>query len=94
MPSFLFRLWAHEAEDGLLAEIIITAPEKMPAAALALQHFVWMGRPMSPDSYLESEPDDGRYLRVRDVLTWVQSAEGRMFAREWALHLDPIGSEG
>ena len=90
MPSYLFRLWVHDAGDGLLPEITIRAEAKMPAAALALQHFVRLGRPISSDSYLESEPPDGMCLRVRDVLAWLQCPEGQAFARERALCVGTI----
>jgi hypothetical protein len=80
VPRYLFRLWVHDAGDGLLPEITIRAEAKMPAAALALHHFVSLGRPISSDSYLESEPRDGMCLRVHDVLAWLQSPEGQTFA--------------
>lgn len=82
MPEYLFRLWVSEAEDGLLPEITIRADNRMQAAALAVQHFLWIDRPMRLRSYLQCEPHDERDLRIGDVLNWLRSAEGRAFARE------------
>jgi hypothetical protein len=64
-------LWVHEAADGLLPEVTVTADGQLPAAALALRHFIASGRPVGIDSYLECEPRDGHALRVADVLRWL-----------------------
>ena len=88
MPEYSFRLWVHEAEDGLLPEVTIRASNRMQAAALALQHFLWIDRPMRLRSYLQCEPPDDSYLRIGDVLNWLRSAEGRAFARECSLAVE------
>ena len=91
MASFLFRLWAHEAEDGLLPEVVVTADTRMQAAALALRHFVSRGRPIGLRSYLECEPAAGKGLRVIDVLTWLNQQGTDVF---WLLdeELDPVAT--
>lgn len=73
MANFLVRLWVHDAEDGLLPEVAVTAETKFHAAALALRHFVSCARPLGLDSYLQCEPCDGEGLRVCDVLDWLNS---------------------
>jgi hypothetical protein len=75
LANYLFRLWVHEAEDGLLPEVSITAESKMEAAALALRHFIDLGRPFRPHSYLQCEPHDGEGLRVADVLPHLSEAD-------------------
>jgi hypothetical protein len=92
VPQYLVRLWVHDADDGLLPEITIRANRRLEAAALALQHFVWSNRPIRLHSYLECEPHDGTWLRVADVLNWLQSAEGCPFAIEWNLSIGIIRS--
>ena len=73
MRSFVFRLWAHDAEDGLVPEVAVRAETRMQAAVMALQHFISLSRPFTADSYLECEPHDGEYLRVRHVVEWLQT---------------------
>ena len=88
MSHFVVRLWVHFAEDGLLPEITVQADTQMHAAALALDHFIAIHRSVAPDSYLQCEPCDSRYLRVRDVVEWLQTAEGRRFQhRPWRDHV-------
>jgi hypothetical protein len=80
MSQFVVRLWVHDAEDGLVPEIAVQADTQMQAAALALNHFIAINRSVAPDSYLQCEPCESRYLRVRDVTEWLETAEGRRFS--------------
>jgi hypothetical protein len=79
VAEFLIRLWTHEAEDGLLPEVNVTADSRIEAAALALQHFVSIGRPMTLNSYLECEPRGDEALRAADVLRWLNATGGDLF---------------
>lgn len=79
MADFLIRLWTHDAADGLLPEVTVAADTRIEAAAMALQHFVTIGRPMSLDSYLECEPCDGEGLRAAEVLRWLNASGTDLF---------------
>lgn len=85
MPEYLVRLWVHEEESGLLPDVTIRAEQQIHAAAVALHHFISIGAPIRRDAYLECEPRESLYLRVADVIDWLNSAEGHAFAREWNL---------
>ena len=85
MSEYLVRLWVHEAEDGLLPNVTICADKQIHAAAVALHHFISLGAPIRPHSYLECEPGDGLCLRVCDVIDWLRSPEGHALAAEWNL---------
>jgi hypothetical protein len=89
MYEFVFRLWVHWAEDGLLPEITVQADTPMQAAALALGHFIAMNRPLDEKSYLHCEPAGNQCLRVQDVLDWLQTAEGRSFSKGRGIY-DPL----
>jgi hypothetical protein len=84
VAEFLFRLWVHEAGDGLLPEVVVSAETRMDAAVAALNHFVSIGRPVGLDSYLECEPQAGPGLRVANVLQWLDDTGGDLFWREAA----------
>jgi hypothetical protein len=79
VADYLIRLWTHDAEDGLVPEITVVADTRLEAAAMALQHFVSIGRPISLDSYLECEPQDGEGLRAAEVLRWLNASGGDLF---------------
>jgi hypothetical protein len=81
VSEFVFRLWVHGAEDGLLPEIIVQADTQMQAAALALQHFIGMNRALDANSYLQCEPLGSQCLRVQHVLDWLHTTEGRGFSK-------------
>ena len=83
MAEFLFRLWVHEAEDGLVPEVVVAADTKMQAAATALEHFVSIGRPIYASSYLEC---DGGGFRVQQVLP---ALEARRETEPWPLVPSP-----
>jgi hypothetical protein len=60
-------------------EVVVAADTKAEAAALALGYFISKSRPLDAASYLQSEPQDAEYLRVHDVLRWLETPEGRAF---------------
>ena len=92
MRSYVLRLWVHEAEDGLLSEVVIRANTRMEAAAEALHYFICLSRPVTLDAYLECDPNDGEYLRVRHVLEWMRnSANGRAQNPVYRAVLDRFG---
>lgn len=76
VKRFVIRLWVHEAEDGLVPEAVVEANTAIEAAALALRDFEAMGRPTSPNGYLQCEPNASTPLRVKDVLAWRATAVG------------------
>ncbi|HUE89753.1 MAG TPA: hypothetical protein VMO26_27060 [Vicinamibacterales bacterium] len=80
MRAFVFRLWVHDVEDGLVPEVAVRAETRMQAAAIALQHFISIARPFSADSYLECDPHEGEYLRVRHVIPLLRARGTRTVA--------------
>ena len=86
MSEFVCRLWVHWAEDGLLPELTVQADTQIEAAALALDHFIALNRALDGDAYLQCEPCGSEWLRVRDVLDWLRTPEGRTFSMGRGIH--------
>src|SRR5687767_8536103 len=90
MSEFVCRLWVHWAEDGLLPEVTVQADTQIEAAALALDHFIALNRALDGDAYLQCEPCGSAWLRVRDVLDWLRTPEGRTFSMGHGIHHSAI----
>ena len=86
MSEFVCRLWVHWAEDGLLPEVTVQADTQIEAAALALDQFIAMNRALDRDAYLQCEPCGSESLRVRDVLDWLRTPQGRAFSMARGVH--------
>jgi hypothetical protein len=89
MSEFVFRLWVHWAEDGVLPELTVHADTQIEGAALALDHFIAMNCALDRDAYLQCEPCGGECLRVRDVVDWLRTPQGRTFRMRRGIH-DPV----
>jgi hypothetical protein len=73
----------------MLPELTVQADRQIEAAALALNHFIAMNRALDGDAYLQCEPFGSEWLRVRDVLDWLRTPEGRAFSLRRGIH-DPV----
>ena len=85
MSEFVFRLWAHWAEDGILPEITVHADTQIQAAAVALHYFIGINRPLDEESYLQCEMRGSQGLTVQHVLDWLRTPDGRSFSKDMAL---------